>query len=128
MNDDDLLDALADLQHDLGKYLALPVTMLPADATDGELSGAVRGALLETRRGPAGTRSAREIWGAFRDEVGERLERAAGLASLAAAVDRALAWETRLNEPRLDRGAVTADLRAVGKAIRLLQEELSEAE
>lgn len=119
MTTDDILDALADLQHDLGKYLAMPVTMLPADATDSALREAVRGALLVTRTGANGPRTARSIWEDFLREVGDRCADAPGWDVLGAAVERALAWEPRLdgNAP-LDRGAVTEDLRAVGAAIR----------
>jgi hypothetical protein len=128
MNTDDLLDVLSDLQHDLGKYLLMPVTMLPADASDAALREALRAALLETRRGPAGVRSAATLWSTFQAEAGEALARLPGRRLLTTAVDRALAWEGRLdgNSP-LDRGAVTADLRAVTDAIRALMAQLQEA-
>ncbi|MFH1529911.1 MAG: hypothetical protein ABIK09_04145 [Pseudomonadota bacterium] len=128
MIDDDLLDALADLQHDLGKYIAMPVTMLPADATDADLREAVRSALGETRRGPTGLRTAQSIWGGFLAEVGETLAGAPGWNPLVVAVAKALAWDDRLawNAP-LDRGAVTEDLRRVSERIRGLMEHLQEA-
>ncbi len=128
MNTDDLLDALSDLQHDLGKYIAMPVTMLPASASDADLREALRSALLETRRSPAGIRSARSLWDAFLAEVGDALTETPGWRPLNAAVDRALAWEARLagNAP-LDRGAVTDDLRAVSTQVSGLMAHLQEA-
>lgn len=128
MNTNDLLDALSDLQHDLGKYVAMPVTMLPADASDMDLREALRLALLETRRSPAGVRSAASLWAAFRAEVGDALAARPGWAVLDAAVARGLAWEEHLsgNSP-LDRGAVTEDLRAVSEAIRGLTKQLQES-
>ena len=127
MTTDDLLDALADLQHDLGKYIAMPVTMLPADATDADLRDAVRGALRETRIGPNGTRSAQSIWDGFQAEVGDTIDGTPGWDLLINAVAKALAWDSRLvgNAP-LDRSAVTGDLRAVSMRIRGLMEQLQE--
>jgi hypothetical protein len=56
-------------------------------------------------------KSAREIWAAFVREVGD--------AGLAGVVERALAWEARLDDPApLDRAAAERDLAAVGEAIR----------
>jgi hypothetical protein len=129
MNTDDLLDALSDLQHDLGKYIAMPVTMLPADASSADLREALRAALHETRRGPAGIQSAREVWEAFRAEVGDALAHAPAWDGLHVAVDRALAWAPYLdgNAP-LDRGAVTEDLRGVSVCIRALIAAIQEAQ
>ena len=128
MTTDDLLDALADLQHDLGKYTAMPVTMLSTDATDADLREAVRVALRETRRSPTATRSAGEIWDAFLAEVGDALAGSHAWEALCTAVDRARAWELRLpgNAP-LDRGAVTGDLCAISTRIRALTAEILEA-
>ncbi len=128
MNTDDLLDALSDLQHDLGKYIAMPVTMLPADASDADLREALRAALRETRRSPTGIRSARGLWEAFLAEVGDALAQTPGWRRLHVTVDAALAWETHLsgNAP-LDRGAVTDDLRAVSEQLRDLMAHLQEA-
>lgn len=127
MTTDDLLDALSDLQHDLGKHIAMPVTMLPADATDADLREAVQTALTETRRSPAGTRNAYEIWEGFLVEIGDALTAVPGWNSLTVAVDQALAWEARVdgNAP-LDRGAVTGDLVAISTCIRAVMTEIQE--
>src|SRR5258705_320194 len=63
-----LLDRVLDLQHDLGKYLRLPLRMLPGDAPANEVHAALREALLETRRAGAGVKSARSLWEAFAGE------------------------------------------------------------
>ena len=47
--DDDMLDALYDLKHDLGKYIRMPVAMLPADAPVQELREALHAAIFATR-------------------------------------------------------------------------------
>lgn len=118
---DDLVDALLDLKHDLGKYIRLPVVMLPVDATAGELRGAVKEAIERTRKGPAGVRSARQIWQGFLDEAGDALADSPALGRLTAAVERALALS---GEAQLERAAVEAELAAVGEGIRQLIEEV----
>jgi hypothetical protein len=35
---EELLEALSDLKHDLGKYIKLPVTMLPREADPSEVA------------------------------------------------------------------------------------------
>ena len=49
-----LVEALYDLKHDLGKYIRLPVAMLPSDATEGEVASAVMQGVERTRSGPRG--------------------------------------------------------------------------
>ncbi len=118
MSREDLLDALDELQHDLGKYLRLPLAMLPRDAGPELVREAAQTALLRTRRGAGGVTSAEDIWRAFVDEVGAALP----LNTLEPVVARALAWRGRLDE--LDREALEADLGAVSGAIRALMESL----
>jgi len=120
---DDLIDALLDLKHDLGKYIRLPVAMLPPNAAPDELRSAIDDALERTRRGPAGTRSAREIWRAFLDEAGAALERTAGLDPLTDAVERALALGA--TEAPLARAVTEATLGAVGERIQQLIQEVT---
>jgi hypothetical protein len=120
---DDLLDLLAALEHDLGKHLALPVTMLPASATPGALADAVRAALTATRTVRGRRTSARELWQAFTREAGPLVRRATAFVALAGVVERALAWEARLDEP-VDRAAVLRDFAAVKPAIRALTKEV----
>ena len=119
---EDLVDALADLRHDLGKYLRLPLAMLPAQATEGELREAARTALLRTRRGPRGASTAAELWAEGRAEL-EPLDRFDRGAAVVAAVEAALSWVPRLDGP-LDRGALQRDLGSVSEAIADLLEEV----
>ncbi|MCA9539880.1 MAG: hypothetical protein KC620_13375 [Myxococcales bacterium] len=121
----DLQDALDDLQHDLGKYIRLPLTMLPADADADAVRAAATTALLRTRRGADGPVSAEQLWLRFCDEADGALDALQGWARLTAAVDRALAWRAAL-DGRLDRAVLTADLSAVGDAIRALRAELDD--
>lgn len=119
-----LSDILDDLQHDLGKHLALPVRMLPADADEATVRAAVHTALWRTRRGPSGVRDAASLWAEFRAALGEHLDPAA-FAPLTVAIERALAWRSRVEGP-LSRRAVEADLVAVGDAIWALRSELDD--
>jgi hypothetical protein len=122
---EDLLDLLSDLQHDLGKYVRLPLAMLPRDAGTAELRAALEEALLRTRRSPSGVRSAEALWESFCAEAGERLSAFAAMPALAAAVERALGWRAALaDDGPLDRAALEADLEGVGRAIRALLVEV----
>lgn len=124
----DLEDALAELVHDLGKYLRLPLAWLPADASPDDVHAAARQALFATRRAGSTTTTAAEIWTAFTDEVGDNLTHLAGWSTLTQAISRAFAWGDRLNGPiaePIDRAAVTADMSAVSPAIRALLDEVS---
>ena len=122
---EELVDLLSDLQHDLGKYLRLPFSLLPREADAGQVRAALEAALFQTRRGPAGTRGAREIWKTFLDEAGGRLSGFAAFSVLESAVLRALGWRRALeNAAPLDRGSVEADLGAVAAAIQALLEEV----
>lgn len=121
-----LLDAVLDLQHDLGKHLHVPVAWLPPDATHADVRRAARTALHETRRGPDGPRSARRIWSEFRLEVGDALTGRRAWAPMEKAVMRALDWTGRLDTPSIDRAALQGDLAAVGPAIRALVAELKD--
>lgn len=121
------LDCLWELEHDLGKYLNLPVTWLPKDAAPREVQEAVRRALLETRSSPRGVRSAREIWGGFARECEELLKTASQGEALVRAVEKALAWQDKLQAAAAHRDAVTADFAGVAEAIRALIEEVGGA-
>lgn len=63
---EDLVDDLADLRHDLGKYITFEVRFLEDPATDDDLRAALRRDLLETRRGAAGTEPAWDVWARLR--------------------------------------------------------------
>lgn len=123
---DDLLDALLDLKHDLGKYLRLPLAGLASDASELDLQEAVRRALRETRRGPGGVRTARDLWRTFRDDVGDDLTTHTGWTGLCEAVERALAWEAALesNGQPIARVDVDSDFAAVTAAIQQLIADL----
>jgi hypothetical protein len=122
---DDVLDALLDLKHDLGKYIRLPVAMLPAAASAEDLREALETALLRTRSGPAGTRTAEDLWNAFTDEAGAAIDGYETAAGLRQVVGRALAWRARLESGEaLDRQRVQSDVSAVGEAIQRLIEEV----
>lgn len=122
---EDALDRVLDLQHDLGKYLRLPLRMLPRAAGPAELRVAVHEALLETRRGPAGVRSARALWEAFVAESAALMARPA-FAALAAAMEVALAWEAALAQPAaaLPRARIDEDFAAVQAAIAALRDDV----
>ena len=120
---EEMLDVLMDLKHDLGKYIRMPLAMLPAGAGNEEVADAVRRGLLETRKGPAGTRSARDLWAACEEESVEELRALPGWGILESAVAKALAWESRL-DGGLPRVEVDRDLAAVGDAIQAVTEEL----
>jgi hypothetical protein len=124
---DDVTDALLDLSHDLGKYLRLPLAMLPVDAGPAEVRGALETALRRTRVGPSGVRPAREIWEGLRAEIAGPLAGSPGFQELEAAVEQALAWERALDGGRegIDRAAVAADFEAVAERIRDLIGEVT---
>lgn len=121
-----MLDLLGDLQHDLGKYVRLPLTMLPPGADWDEVRTALRHALLETRSGPDGTVPARVLWTLFLARVGNRLSSLPSWRVLEAAVERALAWESELggDEP-LPRDDIERDLSAISGAIQGLRLEVA---
>lgn len=135
---DDALELLLDLKHDLGKYLLLPLALLPKNAADGAVRAALTRALLQTRtrRVPADQNDgnvskhigAAELW---RDAASE-LQHAGcareALARIDAAVQRALAWQHALaREGALDRSAIERDLGAVQSAIAELIDEARES-
>jgi hypothetical protein len=55
-------DQIADLVHDLGKYVHLSVRMLPPDADLATRWQALREDLLQTRRGPSGAQPAAAVY------------------------------------------------------------------
>lgn len=124
----DLQDMLMDLQHDLGKYIRMPLSFLPDGASDDEVRAAVRKALKETRSAAGKTRTARELWDAFASEAGAPLKTFAGFAALERAVEQALKWEAVVDAGApVDRTRAEKDLAAVGPAIRALLQELDDA-
>ena len=125
MSADASLDLLLDLKHDLGKYLVLPFALLPKDAAPPAVREALSRALRETRKGPGGAQSARELWRGFESELTAAVSESPAMGALRAAVDRALAWERALDGVgSLDRAAAERDLRAVQGAIAALIDEV----
>jgi hypothetical protein len=124
MKADATLDLLLDLKHDLGKYLVLPIALLPGDADASALRAALERALHKTRSTRGVTRSAREIWQDFHEELAALLTPESGLDDLRLAVERALQWERALSTPGpLDRAALERDFHAVQVAIAVLIDE-----
>jgi len=127
-NANDLQDLLMDLQHDLGKYIRMPLSFLPADAPDEDVRAALAKALLQTRVSGNTTQTARQLWEAFVVESAGALTRLTSYAALEAAVERVLKWEATVHAgARVDRKAAEKDLAAVGVGIRALLQELEEA-
>jgi hypothetical protein len=124
----DIVDAILDVKHDLGKYIRMPIAMLPVDAPDDAVRHATIQALRRTRVGPSGVRSARSIWGDFAAEVTPSLGGEQAFVALSEAVARALAWEARAaGDAPMDRGSLEADFAAVGARIQELLNEVSSA-
>ncbi len=124
--DQELLEALEDLLHDLGKHIYLPLALLPPNIGELELRRGAEQALLKTRRGPSGVLSAAQIWRAFLEEAPQARE-LPGFSALEGAVDRALSWQQRL--PKLssqEAEALRRDLAAVSARIRALLKSLSD--
>jgi hypothetical protein len=124
MKADAILDLLLDVKHDLGKYLIMPIALLPRDADDPALRAALERALRQTRCTRGVTRSAREIWRGFHAELSDVLAPESGLDDLRIAIERALSWEQALaRQEALDRAAVERDFGAVQAAIAVLIDE-----
>lgn len=120
-----LEEVLDDLRHDLGKYLQLPLRMLPQAATQAQLRAALSQALLHTRTHGSHSQSARTLWLERRAELAARAP-GPRFAELEAAVESALAWQAALagDEP-LDSARIERDLSAVSGVLEAWLEELS---
>jgi hypothetical protein len=134
MTDDATLELLLDLKHDLGKYMLLPLSLLPRDADDAAVRDALTRALLQTRtrRVPADQNggnsakhsSAAELWRVAAAELQQTGCARESIARIDAAVQRALAWQHALaREGALDRRAIERDLGAVQSTIAELIDE-----
>ena len=119
------LDLLFDLLHDLGKYIRMPISLLPENASPQQVREGVEQALTRTRSGPREARGARAIWEMFVSESGGSLSSCSGWESLLTSVEDVLVWEDRLRrEALIDRDAVMADFNRVPEAIRALIVEI----
>lgn len=133
---DDLLEALLDLKHDLGKHLLLPLALLPRSADARTVRQAALQALTRTRRGRCGDCSARQLWARFLSET----ENARGpwnhnpaFEALDRAVQCALSWEERLATQDsgsasvcCPRTTITDDFRRVSETIAALIDALQQ--
>jgi len=129
---DDLRDAVADLRHDLGKYVAFQLRWLPPEPSDDELRDALRSDLARTRAAGERVESAVQLWGRLRPAfVGQAPIGDAGLIDLTddldlQAVDAAVARIAQLlpglddaHRPQLDELRELA--LAISSATRQLQ-------
>lgn len=107
----DLIDALADLQHDLGKTLMVSMVWLPADASPEAVREAADTALNRTRRGPQGVRTAAELYAEFLAEAGQAVAAFRRWPETDLALARALAHRAAVADPQvpLDRAVIHAD-------------------
>ena len=128
-NKTELQELLLDLQHDLGKYLSMPLTFLPAGAPPNAVHQALHKALLETRPGKGRPEGARVLWERFCQEAGEAVLIIPGYRAMEETVERALGWEAVASQPgaTVNRAAAEADLAAVTPAIRNLIQALEHA-
>lgn len=110
-----LVEMLADVRHDLGKYLTLGVRFAGEEPGEHDLREALRSDLLRTARRPSGDEAAWEVWARLRpegldaDPDVQRID--AGIAVLEAA---------ELSVPREGLMAVAAQAAAVSDATRSL--------
>lgn len=116
--DRDLLEAVEDLAHDLGRHIRLPLALLPIDAGPAQLREALERGVRRTRTGPRGAYSAEDLLADFSAEVPEALQ--PDLADLSAAVAAAMAL-LDADSAETTRDGISARLDAVGAAIAALQ-------
>lgn len=116
--DRDLLEAVEDLAHDLGRHIRLPLALLPIDAGPAQLREALERGVRRTRTGPRGAYSAEDLLSDFAAEVPAALQ--PDLADLNTAVAGAMAL-LDADGPPTDRDGISARLDAVGAAIAALQ-------
>lgn len=114
---EELLDALLDLRHDLGKYLVMPLSFLSDGATSDEIREAIRRALFETRVSRSEVRGARRLWEDFTAEIDATAVDDPHYATLRDRVTDALAWEAAPGDGRAALDGARADFTAVGTAI-----------
>ena len=128
-NREELLDLLADLQHNLGKYIRLPMAMLGEGAGEEAYREALRCALLETRKGPSGVLSAQQIWDDFVKKAGGRLRGLSEFKVMVSAVKRALESEMYIDpgSPPMPMADIQEDFAAISDAIRHLMEGVENA-
>ena len=128
--DNDTLEALEeslyDLQHDLGKYVRLPVSMLPKDAPWETVVEQAIAAVERTRKGPSGVVSAKMLLDRFAADWEEKLASVSLYQSVKSAVAETAVLVGRIREgdSSPDRAEVEAVLGAVSEAIGRLMDEV----
>ncbi len=70
---DNIVDLLYDLKHDLGKYIVLPVAMLPASSDSSAVKKALYNALYKTRVKGDESVSALQIWNGYKYKIKKQL-------------------------------------------------------
>jgi hypothetical protein len=122
-----LEESLYDLKHDLGKYVRLPVSMLPKDASWDEVAAQTAQAVLRTRTGPSGTVSAVMLMERFHAEWGATLADQPAYREVQAAVASvcALPDQVQKPDPNLTREKVEAVLAEVSQTIQRLMDEVA---
>jgi len=124
---EEFLEDLCDLKHDLGKYILLPVALLPKDAEPDELLDAVRTALDRTRMSGNQTLSAAVIWDRFVEKWKGKQLPAEAFQNLRFAIERALELKEQLHSGRtpIDRDNIQQILGSVRAKI---EEMIAEVE
>ncbi len=122
-----LLEALYDLKHDLGKYIKLPVVMLPSNATWEEVVVQIEKSVLCTRKSSVGNLSAQDLFDRFDLEWGNLLLLNETYGRLKETVSQAvrLPAEINLNNKCMNRYEAEQVLGAVSAAISELIHEVS---
>jgi hypothetical protein len=121
-----LEESLYDLKHDLGKYILLPVSMLPDDATREAVAAQTRRAILQTVKGPRGELSAAALFEKFALEWKETLASFETYREVERSVAAATALLDELAQkgPVLTRARAAAVLGEVSCSIQRLMDEV----
>ena len=123
---EDLSDALADVRHDLGKYITFEVRFIGLDADTAALRQALRADLLQTDKRGARVEAAWSVWDRLRPE---ELDDDPDVLAIDVAIAglRALEIDTLEREGLLSAAAVARDIQARCAALfRRCQAELDE--
>jgi hypothetical protein len=100
VRDEELIERVAALKHDLAKYVAWTSANLGEEVWDGEMDGELVGALqadiLRTRKGREGPESAWEVWHSLSEDLPRPL--APELQSVAEAVETLASFARSLEE------------------------------
>lgn len=114
---EDLVEDLADLRHDLGKYITFGVRFLGPDPAAGDLRAALEADLHRTARRPSGDEAAWEVWARLRPRG---LDSDPDVRRIDAGVQRLASADLSGDAESL--AAVAAEARAVAAATRSLHQ------